>query len=639
MGEPSERPRPRFTVSIQVYVALVFVALGLIVGGATTAMGYNAVKSLAVEAGYRIFGDYARVVAGTIAASRAHISRDLQTIVDERTVSSLQLMQLLGETPQLESLYVRYANGTVFGVRRTPRGFSVRSVPVRSLDPRARSWLDDARGTVESSPPYVFTTTHTTGTTLTLRGANGNVAAADVDLDFLSHLLARDRPIARARAAIVDQDGTVIASSETGRTPLAHVEAFGAPLAAAFAAAGVHPTARGTVRDEHGAAWLYAAAFPNQMRTGVRRVFVVAPEDELIGAARAIRDRMLLLCATILLVWLPVAWWIASLVARPLRRLDAEAEALRNLDFSDRPRETSNIAEIEDLAETFDAMRRRMRSYNEAARRFIPFEFLLHLHRPDIVALELGDHREYEMAVFFADIRAFTSLSESLTPRESFAFLNDYLGRVGPVVREYGGFVDKYVGDAVMALFPAKSTGAIDAAIAIQRLARGLRINIGVGIHTGPLVLGTIGERERFDTTVIADVVNIAARIEGLTKALGARILVSGQVADSFPSTLYAIRRLCDVQVAGASRALALYEIVNGDPEDLRRHKIDSVLTFERARLNYVHGDFMQAEAVFAELAQREPDDGPAGFLARRCAIYAAQPPERWNGVERFDVK
>ena len=175
---------------------------------------------------------------------------------------------------------------------------------------------------------------------------------------------------------------------------------------------------------------------------------------------------------------------------------------------------------------------------NIAYGRFVPREFLRFLERESIVDVRLGDQVLKEMSILFADIRSFTTLSEGMSPEENFNFLNSYLSRVGPVIRNRRGFIDKYIGDAVMALFPESADDALQAAIAIQkevaiynryRQKSGYRaIAIGIGLHRGSLMLGTIGEEQRMESTVISDAVNLASRLEELTKVYGVSILISG---------------------------------------------------------------------------------------------------------------
>ncbi len=672
-------------ISIQVYVAILFIGLGLAVGISTAFLGYTQLKDLAIAASSRIFRDYAQSVAEAIAQSKANIATSLVFIANNRLVEARTLDQrmehlsvlaeALNQTPQLSETYVGYPDGDFFELHRAPQGYIVesverhtgagvlgqllvldprlrvvsrRTVPGYRLDPRSRIWFKDARSQVTSTPPYFFYTWRQIGITLTLSTTNRAVAAADVDLAFLSRLLERKKPTPSTLAAIIDQDGSVVAFSDPAlllrlnqgfkQTHLANVTQFGAPaLAAAFLKAGAQDTARGTLRVANGRTWFYQVGFPNATATGVRRIFTAVPEDDVLGAAMSIRNRMLLLSGLILLVWLPIAWWLAGLVARPLKRLDRDAAAIRNLDFSERPHDASYIAETEQLSETFDTMRTRVRDYNDAASRFVPFEFLEHLSREDIIAVQLGDHSEQDMAVLFSDIRSFTTLSERMSPQETFDFLNAYLGEVGPIVREHGGFIDKYIGDAIMALFPTSNDAVIEAAIAMQKRAAPLAI--GIGVNRGPLMLGTIGERERFETTVIADAVNVASRIESLTKTFGVKILVSGQVAGNLNGSRYHLRELCNVEVKGTTRPTTLYEVFDADPPDLIAHKTTTADAFAKARATYIAGDFAQAAELFARLAELDARDGPALWFSLRAAEFAVSTPVDWTGIERLDFK
>jgi class 3 adenylate cyclase len=175
---------------------------------------------------------------------------------------------------------------------------------------------------------------------------------------------------------------------------------------------------------------------------------------------------------------------------------------------------------------------------NTSLERFIPREVLGFLNKKSITEIVLGDFSEMKMTIFFLDIRNFTGLSETMSPKENFKFINSFLKLFGPVIRDHNGFVDKYLGDGMMALFPGAPDEALAAAISMRyaleeynagRERGGYQsIQFGIGIHTGPLMLGTIGENRRMDSTVISDTVNAASRLEGLTKKYAVDILVSG---------------------------------------------------------------------------------------------------------------
>ncbi|TAF33592.1 MAG: response regulator, partial [Oscillatoriales cyanobacterium] len=173
----------------------------------------------------------------------------------------------------------------------------------------------------------------------------------------------------------------------------------------------------------------------------------------------------------------------------------------------------------------------------QATSRFVPNEFLGFLGCESIVDIKLGDAVQLEMSVLFSDIREFTTLSEQMTPEDNFKFINSYLSHMEPLIVENRGFIDKYIGDAIMALFSEGADDAVRAGIAMlhalveynqERASAGyIPIKIGVGINTGSLMLGIVGGPSRMDGTVISDAVNLASRIESLTKKYGVSLLIT----------------------------------------------------------------------------------------------------------------
>ncbi|MEG4988245.1 ATP-binding protein [Microcoleus sp. BR0-C5] len=293
----------------------------------------------------------------------------------------------------------------------------------------------------------------------------------------------------------------------------------------------------------------------------------------------------------------------------------------------------------------------RLAKLNAAYGRFVPHDFLNLLEKPSIIEVKLGEHQERDMTVLFADIRSFTALSENMTPDENFAFINTYLGRVSPAIRKNNGFIDKYIGDAVMALFPTSPSDGVRAAIDMQkevnlynqqREKNGLfPIAIGVGLHAGNLMLGTIGERERMESTVIADAVNLASRLEGLTKVYGSGILVSGAIIDRLDDPeKYKYRFVDRVTVKGKTIAVSVFEIYDTETEESIVLKQQTAEVFQEALNFYYEQKFVAAQKVFQNILQINPDDRVAMLYfkrSRKYRMYGA--PEGWSGVETSTEK
>jgi len=287
----------------------------------------------------------------------------------------------------------------------------------------------------------------------------------------------------------------------------------------------------------------------------------------------------------------------------------------------------------------------------DASARFVPKEFLDNLDKKTIAEVKLGDHVQRDMTVLFTDIRDFTTLSEQLTPQQNFNFLNSYLKHVTPIIRNHHGFIDKYIGDAVMALFPREADDALDSALEMlnqvnrynagRRRAGYIPIQIGIGMHRGDLILGTVGEGNRMQTTVIADAVNVASRIEGLTKTFGVGLLLSKAVVDALaPKHKYMLRHLGAVKAKGKKRSVEVYECFNTDTKELRDHKQATAEQFEAAMNDFRKGLFLSAGKVFSRIAEMNKEDAVAAYYRDRCTLTVVSNRQgQWDGAESIEVK
>jgi class 3 adenylate cyclase/CheY-like chemotaxis protein len=287
----------------------------------------------------------------------------------------------------------------------------------------------------------------------------------------------------------------------------------------------------------------------------------------------------------------------------------------------------------------------------QTVHRFIPREFLDMLERKTLADVKLGDHMQREMTVFFSDIRDFTQLSERLTPQENFAFLTSYLRNVTPIIRARGGFVDKYLGDGVMALFPDGAIEAVRAAVDLgqqiarynhgRRMAGYAAIRIGTGLHRGTLMLGTIGAEDQMQTTVIADAVNLASRIEGMTKTFGVNLLLSGSVVENLPKDHgFRLRPLGAVRAKGKTVTVEIFECYDNDQSELVEHKERTAVQFAAGLAEYRKGMLLTAGRIFSRLAELCPEDTVAGYFRDRCTLSVIR--ERsgpWDGAEHIEIK
>ena len=300
------------------------------------------------------------------------------------------------------------------------------------------------------------------------------------------------------------------------------------------------------------------------------------------------------------------------------------------------------------LETRFDEQATELSEVNDAYGRFVPHEFLSFLNKESITQVQLADHEEREMTIMFADIRDFTPLSESMNPQENFRFLNSYLSRVSPVIGQHNGFIDKYIGDEIMALFPRSPDDAEQAAIALQievalyNQHRGNcgydPVRIGISLHTGRLMLGIIGEDKRLEGTVISDAVNLASRIESLTKLYGVSCVASESTVDGLRDRdRYRLRSLDEVRVRGRKNSIRLYEIYDGLESHTIEKKEETRFMFTHALALYQAGELRKAKDRLLEVVEIDPNDSAAHVFLARIDHYEREGlPKNWMGVQEF---
>ena len=247
------------------------------------------------------------------------------------------------------------------------------------------------------------------------------------------------------------------------------------------------------------------------------------------------------------------------------------------------------------------------------------------------------------VVVLMSDIRSFTSISEVNKPEDVVNFLNTYFTHMVDIVKKYGGTVDKFVGDAIMVLFGAPISYNDNAKRAVQaamemyaqlekipcgnlKFPEGIKLDIGIGIHYGPVIVGQIGSADKTNYTVIGDTVNLASRLEGLTKLYGARIIISEAVRDELDESMNALL-LDSVKVKGKTESVFIYRV---DEKPLSK---DFTQAYEKGFKSYSEGAFSLAVPYFEEALKFLPQDKAATLMLKRCNEFAENKPENWDGA------
>ncbi len=267
--------------------------------------------------------------------------------------------------------------------------------------------------------------------------------------------------------------------------------------------------------------------------------------------------------------------------------------------------------------------------------KFVPLEYVRTLGKENIKDVKLGDSVEKEVTVVFSDIRSFTSISEQLTPQENFAFVKEYVEHMSPVIHRNGGFINQYLGDGIMAIFQNSASDALNACIQMQDQVEKYNlqiqkrkmepIRVGMGLHTGILVMGIIGDENRMDAAIISDTVNTAARMESLTKAYGSQIILSSESKNKLSSgENFHIRGLGQASVKGKSKPLNIFECFNCDSHDRIQKKIRSIDSFQQGVSSYFKRDFEQAEQIFRKIYDEDTSDMAAWSFIKRTHRFVS---------------
>jgi len=281
--------------------------------------------------------------------------------------------------------------------------------------------------------------------------------------------------------------------------------------------------------------------------------------------------------------------------------------------------------------------------------KFVPGEIIDDLvERQTDESLMTGEKRR--VAVLFSDIRSFTTISENNSAEAIVSFLNRYFSIMGGIIKAHGGTIDKFVGDAILAIFGAPTSypdNGLRAVRAAEAMIQALDsvdtgdlvlpetgFEIGIGIHEGVAIVGNIGSADKFDYTVIGDTVNLASRLEGLTKHYQKRILVSEAVMESVSDQIF-LREVDRVKVKGKETATSIYA-VEQDAEAFDETFMDH---YTKAMKLYKMGSWETAVSYFEQCRRSVPDDPITHTFLKRCREFRENPPANWDGALTLDFK
>jgi adenylate cyclase len=614
-------------------IITLFVAIVVFIGLTLVYLSFSRITAVTNSAASKFIDKVAELSADRIGFQFKLVRDDLEVlkgipsiqtadIVDNPRFTAL-LAAMLRNNEQLFSLYVGYDDGSfiemdaIEGARRETRArleapdqaafrlvIISRADPVRiksrrlflsdkletirelpgplDYDPRERPWYKDAsrRDGTWLTGPYVFFATGKQGYTVqsALDQGRGGVIAGDLLLDVTQELLKREQLTPSAVAFLFDDDDRILAHPKmsemmgrevSGTLPRLR-ETDMAGVLKAIRAWRANAMSEQFFRDPAGR--LYAAAFQTIVNSGPAKlhVAVVAPVDEFFANILSERGRLFAAALAFVGLMVPIVYFMGSLLSRSLRALAEETDRIQRFEPSTAPPVHSVIREIDELGRSVSTMRTVTQTFS----RFVPrrlVERLIETGTP----LQLGGTRR-EVTLLFSDVVNFTEITEKADPTRVMQYTSRYFAAMSHEIMSHSGTVDKFIGDAIMAIWnapaddPDHAAHACAAALAFQRANDRLNAEFEregwpayrtrIGLHTGEAVVGNIGSEDRMSYTALGATVNLAARLEGLNKNYGTSILVSSALKQRVGAR-FLFRSVDRISPKGFAEAFEIYEL------------------------------------------------------------------------------
>jgi adenylate cyclase len=685
-GTAVKSPR-QLRVGFRTSIITLFVAIVLLVGLTLVYLSFARITAMTQTAATTFIAKVAQLGADRIDARFKEVRDSLEILAGLPAVQSAELRDntvlyslmasMLRNNPQLFNLYVGYEDGSflemdvidranatfrtglgapedaayrLFLISRTDSSqpplvifLSENLIPLAEVpgptdyDPRRRPWYRDAfkdDGNVLTGP-YVFFATGQPGYTLRLplhEGRRG-VVAGDILLNEAESMLIRQRLGKSGRAFLFNDDDRIIAhphmadlmsARPAGNGELPPVADVSLPgLTQAIGAWRGGGAAQQFFDDHEGRTYL--AAFEKIQTAGNAniRLAVVAPLDEFFSEIISERRRLFIVAMLFVAAMVPLVLWIGAILARSLRNLARETDSIQRFELADHPPVHSAIREIDDLGHSVSTMRTVVRTFSS----FIPKRLVQQLVASG-TAIELGGTRR-EITALFTDVADFTAKTEKADPTDVMVYTSRYFAAMSETIMAHQGTVDKFIGDAVMAIWnapvddPNHVLNACAAVLACTRRNAALNKQFEkenwppyftrYGLHVGDAVAGNIGSADRMNYTVLGATVNLAARLEGLNKNYGTSILVS-EALKARAEPAFVFRSVDCIKPKGFAEAFTIYELrcersATSEPETAFDREWEDVFAA-------IQSASPTGPAMLASFQQKYPDDGVARYHA-----------------------
>ena len=534
-------------------------------------------------------------------------------------------------------------------------------------DPTKRPWYRVAEGkeSVAMTDMYVYSNLKKPGVSVShyFDSFTMGVFTADITLTELAAFLAGQQVSESSRMFLFDRRGNLFAHPDENRTvKIVADRKTGKPRLVVAKVADLRDLVANEVfyRYQYGA-WTDLSTFDVDGETYIAKItpiparygkdlaiVIIVPVSEFLGPIADIGIQSAVISGGLILLFLPIVIFISRRISASLHTIADEADAIRRFDLGGTAEVRSRISEIQQLGQSVATMKVALRSFG----RYMPEALVETIVDSGIVPTPGGERRY--ITILFSDIQDFTTLSETLPPEDLLVQTSTYLDEMTAVITRRNGMIDKFIGDAVMAVWNGlrpNDRHAADACLALLDCRRRVSalnerfvaegkpaFHTRFGLHTGDTVVGNVGSSERLDFTAIGSTVNMASRTEGLNKFYGTQLLVTETVRDS-AGDAFLFRTIDKVIPKGATRPIRIFELLGTtDPDSpfaLSPERMAMIEHWEKAYALYLDRQWESALSLFEQIHTADPDDRPALMYLERCYGFQATPPDpSWEGVE-----
>lgn len=546
-----------------------------------------------------------------------------------------------------------------------------RTVGASQYDPRERPWFHKAAGAegVISTDFYIFESTSSMGITFARRfdGAVPGVFGVDITLDGMSEFFS-EQEVGQSGYVFMFDERLLITAHPDPSQVLVMTETPKGRQKVHLSLKDLHDplmpvlvdtlkegggTNRSLCLEAGGVDYLVRLDSLKENLSDTQFLAVIAPLSDFTGNMDRTRERSLIFAAVIILLAIPIAIFNSRMMSRPLHLLAVAADRIRHFNLDSPVKVQSHIAEIDDLSKAVKAMQSSLSSFGRYVPKTLVKRMLLEGTDP-----KLGGARR-EATMLFTDIADFTTISEGMEGEELMLAVSDYLQEISWVILEYGGTIDKYIGDAVMAFWnaPVRQENhaelACNAALHARDVSEALNAKwreagrpvmfTRFGLHTGEPIIGNVGSDDRMNYTAMGAPVNIASRLEGLNKYYGTQILASETVVAAVGDK-FTFRSVGKVLPKGVTSPVKVFELV-GRAEDFvctldSDMESCSVELWETAYASYEAHHFEDAAIIFEKFLKANPKDHLAATMLERAKELAENPPgDDWDMTDVFKSK